>query len=151
MTLFAPKVAGMRFLKIVRHLLNYFPKEQAEHRFTQMSSSQTTTSPNLSILMNRTLRYLLLLALALAVMPRAQAQGFVKFNNRVIGAVVAPIYGTNPIAPTLALCGNAVTNGGTQNYFSHPLVFGTIYTAELWAGPLGTPDAALTLPPPRPS
>ena len=111
----------------------------------QLSSSQTATSTIPSILMNRTLRYLLLLALALAVMPRAHAQGLVKFNNRVIGAVVAPVYGTNPVAPTMALCGNATTNGGIQDYTGYPLVFGTIYTAQLWGGPLGSSDAALTL------
>ena len=66
MTLFAPKVPETRFLKIVRHLSNYFPKEQTEHRFTPMPSSHTAKSRTTTAPMNRSHRYLLLLALALA-------------------------------------------------------------------------------------
>jgi CHU_C Type IX secretion signal domain/HYR domain/Immunoglobulin domain/Bacterial Ig-like domain len=76
---------------------------------------------------------------------RLSSPGYVRFNNRVIGAVVAPVYGPEPSDPTLALCGNATTNGGNMNYTGHSLLVGTTYTAQLWAGPLGTPDAALTL------
>ncbi len=94
----------------------------------------------------KSLLHLLGLCAALfSTLPSAQAQGFVRFNNRVPGAVVAPIYGTNSINATLAKTGLAVTNGGTQDYTGHPLLVATIYTAQLWAGPLGQIDAGLTL------
>ena len=90
------------------------------------------------------LLHLLGLCAALScTLPSAQAQGFVKFNNRVVGAVVAPIYGTNSIDATLAQTGMAVTNGGTQDYTGYPLLVGTSYTAQLWGGPLAQADAGL--------
>ena len=93
----------------------------------------------------RSLLHLLGLCAALSSnLPSAQAQGFVKFNNRVVGAVVAPIYGPEPSDPTLAKTGLAVTNGGTQTY-SGPLVLGTIATCQLWAGPSAQGDAGLAL------
>lgn len=92
------------------------------------------------------LLHLLALGVALLSMTAtARAQGTVNFNNRIPPAPVAPIYGTNSGDPTLALFGNATTNGGSVNYTNHPLLAGPGYTCELWAGPLGTPDAALVL------
>jgi hypothetical protein len=72
-------------------------------------------------------------------------QGAVNFNNRVTPAatgVVAPIYGPEPSDPCFVKRGNATTNGGTQTY-TGPLLLGTGFTAQLWAGPAGTEEAAL--------
>ena len=65
----------------------------------------------------------------------------VNFNNRLIGAVVAPVYGVNPVAMESRLSGNATTNGGTTDYTGIPLLFGTNYSAALYGGPIGSnPD-----------
>jgi hypothetical protein len=83
----------------------------------------------------------------------AFGQGQVNFNNRVIGSVVAPVYGVNPAASTVRISGNASTNGGSQNYTGIPLVSGTTYSAQLYYGPAGTamdalqPTAAATIVP----
>jgi len=65
-------------------------------------------------------------------------QGQMQFNNRVIGDVVAPIYGPEPSNPTLSIRGNP-TNGtpaGTAIYSGSKLE-GSGYTAQLWAAPNG--------------
>ncbi len=77
--------------------------------------------------------------------PRVQAQGTVNFNNRVTGVVVAPVYGPEPGNPTWAKHGN--TSAGTpaeSTIYSGVLLADTNYTAELWAGPQGTPEASLS-------
>lgn len=71
----------------------------------------------------------------------AFGQGAIFFNNRSIGAVVAPIYGVNPANPLIQIRGNASTNQSTQpagdsrqrDYTGVPLLFGTGFTAELWS------------------
>ncbi len=68
----------------------------------------------------------------------ALSQGRVNFNNRVIGAVVAPIYGINPDMPMVTLRGNANTNGGTVDYTGWPLLSGTGWSASLWVGLSGS-------------
>ena len=68
----------------------------------------------------------------------ALSQGRVNFNNRVIGAVVAPIYGINPDMPMVTLRGNANTNGGTVDYTGCPLLSGTGWSATLWVGLSGS-------------
>jgi hypothetical protein len=78
--------------------------------------------------------------LALAV--SAYSQGSIVFNNRVVGAVVAPIYGVNATAPTVRLHGNATTNGGSVDYTGVPLLFGSGYSATVWAAAGGTVDQA---------
>jgi hypothetical protein len=81
----------------------------------------------------------------LAVAGSLHAQGTVSFNNRVPGVVVAPVYGPEPTNASLALFGNTSTGtpaGGTA--YGGALLAGTSYTAELWAGPQGTPDAGLS-------
>lgn len=78
----------------------------------------------------KTLALLLFLAVAVS---SCMGQGAIYFNNRSIGNVVAPIYGPKTNAPFTRLSGNAVTNGGSTDYTGYPLLFGTGYTAELWA------------------
>lgn len=74
------------------------------------------------------------------------AQGTIIFNNRVSGQVVAPVYG--PLGPTdmTALTGNTSTGypAGTQDYGGRPLLAGSGYYAQLFAGPQGTAEASLT-------
>ena len=73
-------------------------------------------------------------------------QGAINFNNRVTPAatgVVAPVYGPEPGNPFLSIRGNATTNGGTRTY-TGPLLLGTGFTAQLWAGPAGTAENDLT-------
>jgi len=76
---------------------------------------------------------------------RAFGQGQVNFNNRVVGVVVAPVYGINPYdpPPTQRISGNATTNGGSSSYTYMPLISGTNFTAQLWYGPEGSPMNAL--------
>jgi len=68
----------------------------------------------------------------------AQVPGSVFFNNRYLSGfgapIIAPIYGPEPGNPSLALRGNATTNGGSQIY-SGPLLIGTGYSAALYGGP----------------
>lgn len=84
------------------------------------------------------------LALSSAVRT-VHAQGLVNFNNRVIGVVVAPVYGPESGDATLAKTGNTAsgTPAGTTTY-GGALLSGTGYTAELWGGPLGTPEFGLS-------
>jgi hypothetical protein len=63
-----------------------------------------------------------------------RAQGRIEFNNRVIGTVVAPIYGVNPSQSHVMLHGNAITNGGTIDYTGWPLLVGTGFSVALYAG-----------------
>ena len=44
--------------------------------------------------------------------------------------------GVNPLSPFTRLSGNATTNGGAVDYTGYPLLFGTGYTASLWAAPV---------------
>ena len=77
----------------------------------------------------------LALILFLAVAASAWGQTTILFNNRAIGAgVVAPVYGVNPSAPEARMSGNATTNGGMTDYTGIPLLFGTGYSAALYAG-----------------
>lgn len=95
------------------------------------------------------MKRLLIIAGVLTCAVGAYAQGTIVLNNRVVGSVVAPIYGpegNNPASTTI-LQGNDASGFpvGTQTYTgttSKPV--GTGYTAQIWAGPLGTPDASLT-------
>src|SRR6059036_3559781 len=75
------------------------------------------------------------------ISPRGVAQGYVIFNNRVPGQVVAPIFGAEPADGSRFLTGNP-TNGfpaGTTVYHG-PLLAGTGFTAQLFAGPPGAPE-----------
>lgn len=81
------------------------------------------------------------------------SQGTVNFNNRVTagtgaqGPIVAPIYGVNPANPTAVLNGQSATGNpvGSTDYTGHPLLTGTGFTAQLWGGPGGAAEGALTL------
>ena len=79
-------------------------------------------------------------SLWLAATSSLLAQGRVKFNNRVIGVVVAPIYGVHPVNFATRLAGNASTNGGTTDYTGCPLLQGTGWTVALWAKPVNSGD-----------
>ena len=82
-------------------------------------------------------------ALLLAALPVA-GQGGIRFDNRVPGRVVAPVFGAELSDATLSFHGNP-TNGypsGSQVY-SGALLAGTNYTAELWGGPEGAQDCQL--------
>lgn len=74
-------------------------------------------------------------------------QGALVFNNRVVGSLIAPVYGVNLDAPGVRLSGNAATNAtgaGSVDYTGNrTLVIGTGYTAELWAGLAANGSAGL--------
>jgi hypothetical protein len=89
------------------------------------------------------MKKLVVIALAAITSVSAFGQGQINFNNRVIGAVVAPVYGVNPAAPSVRISGNATTNGGSQNYAGIPLVSGTNFSAQIFYGLAGTPINAL--------
>ena len=78
------------------------------------------------------------LFIACVVTVHGQQSG-VLFLNRIVSTptLLAPVYGVNPLDPLTRLSGNAITNGGIVDYTGHPLVFGTSYTASLWAAPVG--------------
>jgi hypothetical protein len=79
-----------------------------------------------------------------ALTPSSRAQGYVIFNNRIPGQLIAPIFGGEPADPALFLQGNP-TNGlpvGTTVYHGS-LLEGTGFTAQLWAGPVGYPESQL--------
>lgn len=76
------------------------------------------------------------LFIACVVTVHAQQSGVV-FANRIPTRLFAPVYGVNPTDPLTRLSGNDISNGGTVDYTGHPLVFGTTYTASLWAAPVG--------------
>jgi len=89
---------------------------------------------------------------AAATAGSAFAQGTVSFRNRVGSGVnttlYVPIYGPNPASPFRAQQGNSTTNSitpGTVDYTGHPLLFGTGFTAALFAGAVGTAPESLQL------
>ena len=90
--------------------------------------------------LGRAVALLTVLAPASAVL----GQGFILFNNRVPGILNAPVYNLEPSAPTTAKTGNTPAGlpAGTQTY-DGPLVAGTGFTAQLFAGPLGADDEEL--------
>jgi hypothetical protein len=67
------------------------------------------------------------------------AQGTINFRHRNgLGTLAAPVYGPEP-DPTIALRGNATTNGGTTVY--HGDLLGCCgYYAALFGGPAGITD-----------
>jgi len=89
------------------------------------------------------MKKLTVIALATIISVSAFGQGQINFNNRVIGSVVAPVYGVNSAAPQVRISGNATTNGGSQNYTGIPLVAGTNFSAQVFYGPAGTAADAL--------
>jgi hypothetical protein len=89
------------------------------------------------------LKYLASISLLIIGAVSVHGQACVNFNNRVLlpsypgdPAVVAPVYGVNPVNPTGRLSGNAMTNGGATDYTGLPLLSGTTFTASLWAAPV---------------
>lgn len=88
--------------------------------------------------MKKTLLILVSLVCAVTVF----GQGTMAFNNRIVGSVVAPIYGVDPAnqGPSGFRQGNtsAGTPPGTQLYSGVPLLSGTGYTAQLFGGAVGT-------------
>src|SRR6185295_1027056 len=79
-----------------------------------------------------------------AVVSNGSSQGYIVFNNRIPGQLVAPIFGGEPQNPGLMLQGNP-PNGfpiGTTIY-NGPLLSGSGFTAQIWAGPAGTPESQL--------
>jgi hypothetical protein len=77
----------------------------------------------------------LIVAFTMACAVSVMAQGKVTFNNRVVGTVVAPVYGVNPANPTEMLQGNATdgTPAGTTVY-AGPKLDGAGYSAQLFWG-----------------
>lgn len=90
--------------------------------------------------------------IASASVATALAQGTVTFNNRVVGVVVAPIYGPLGPSDTVSIVGNTATGtpAGTADYGGRPLLAGSGYTAELWAAP-GADAAESSLQPATPT
>ncbi len=80
----------------------------------------------------------------LALVASASGQGGVLFTTRVFNLVVAPVYGPEVGDPTLTKTGNTSAGypAGAQIY-TGPLLEGTGYTAELWAGPEGAQECEL--------
>jgi hypothetical protein len=94
------------------------------------------------------------LALTLALVGigiSAYPQGQINFQNLIGGSAAssirAPIFGPEPTDPTLAITGQGTNNNsfppGTTRY-TGALLAGTGFTAELWAGPAGAAESALT-------
>ena len=85
-----------------------------------------------------------LISLWLLVLPHmAVGQGQVVFENRLPAFdLVAPVYGINPLAPSIRMSGNATTIGGTVDYTGVPLLSGNTYTASLWGARLEISDVA---------
>jgi hypothetical protein len=105
---------------------------------TWFSDNQSKKNKN----MKQTILTLLLVSAAVAV----HGQGSVVFNNRVTGTVVAPIYGPQVGTPGVRQTGN--TSTGTpagSTVYTGTLLQGTGFTAQLWGGPNGTAEGALTL------
>lgn len=71
------------------------------------------------------------------------AQGQIVFNNRVVGEIIAPVYGYFP-GSSFRQVGQAPEGypAGTTIY-NGPRVEGTGYTVELWGGPFGTSERNL--------
>jgi len=91
----------------------------------------------------------LIVAFTMACAVSVMAQGKVTFNNRVVGTVVAPVYGVNPANPTEMLQGNTAsgTPAGTMVY-GGPTLDGTGYSAQLfWGAGLGLTMDQLTAGP----
>ena len=89
-----------------------------------------------------------ILILALSAV-RATPQGQINYNIRVVGAVVAHVYGPELTDPTIAKVGNTAseTPSGTQTY-TGALLAGSGWYALLFAAPgTGQSEAALTLVP----
>ena len=78
-------------------------------------------------------RAVLVLATWALSMTGGWSQGLVVFDNRVMGVVVAPVYGVESDAPTLVKHGNTPdgTPPGTQDYAGEPLA-GSAFTAQLF-------------------
>ena len=106
----------------------------------------TTTQyqPNPVMKFKPLLHGLVLGAALLSTLDSACAQGRVLFNNRTNGVLAAPIYGPEPGDVTLARHGNTAGGlpAGSQTY-GGTLLVGPGFTAQLWAGPLGTNDDGL--------
>ena len=82
--------------------------------------------------------------LAFGLATQSSWGAIVIFNNRVFGEVVSPVYGPELTDVTLSLQGNTPSGTpiGTVNY-TGGLLTGSGYSAQLWAGPAGTPDHLL--------
>jgi hypothetical protein len=81
----------------------------------------------------------LIVTFAMACAVSVMAQGKVTFNNRVVGTVVAPVYGVNPANTLEMLQGNDATGtpAGSAVY-AGPKLDGTGYSAQLfWGAGLG--------------
>ena len=113
------------------------PRSRPVLRIGHLHQEMHATNPSLDKHMKNILSIITLLLLAAA--SSVVGQGAVNFNNRVTGAggIVAPIYGVNPNCVDRRLSGNAITNGGSVDYTGFPLLFGTSYTAALWANQPG--------------
>jgi len=79
-------------------------------------------------------KYIVIIS-ALAVTASVLAQGTINYSTRVVGAVVAPVYGPELDNPSVSKTGNtpAGTPAGTQTY-SGELLKGDAWSAELFAG-----------------
>ncbi|MDQ6630882.1 MAG: hypothetical protein M3Y82_03890, partial [Verrucomicrobiota bacterium] len=69
------------------------------------------------------MKKLLLIGTALVIGVGAFAQGTIVYNNRVVGSIVAPVFGPEVGSPTLAKTGNTAAGFpvGTQTYTGAPL------------------------------
>lgn len=71
----------------------------------------------------------------------AFAQGQIQFNNFLSGQVRAPIYGVDPISPTISQRGNPANGipAGTTVYGGAPLA-GTGFSVQVFGGATGTAE-----------
>jgi len=95
------------------------------------------------------------LALTLALVGigiSAYPQGQVVFQNLIGGtnassSIRAPIFGPEPTDPSRAITGQSSQNNSFppgSTVYTGPLLAGTGFSAELWAGPSGAAESALT-------
>src|SRR5437867_7075920 len=80
---------------------------------------------------------ILIFTLSLMAVSLAEAQPVVNFNNDVSSVFRAPVFGVDPQFPFTQFRETPGYGG------DGPLLAGNGYTAELWAGPLGTTEDSL--------
>ena len=90
------------------------------------------------------MKKLVILAALVVCAGSLYAQGQLQFNNRVVGEIVAQVYGPETGNSQTRKSGNtsAGTPVGTQTY-TGALLAGSGFTAELWASTNGAPASSL--------
>jgi len=92
----------------------------------------------------RLVRVIAHVAFSFILAATVSGQGFILFNNRVANMLNAPVYGAEPSGDGIAKTGNTPAGlpAGSQTY-DGVLLSDSGYTAQVFAGPLGTSDEDL--------